>query len=404
MQSGARVEATYKGNKYTGILMPSTEKGLIILKLDNGYNIGLKGAKIKKIGVAKALKTPKFKVKSKKKLPTVTIITTGGTITSRVDYRTGAVHSLSKAEELLASIPEIAKLANIRVLNPFNIMSEDMNHTHWQKLAKLIANDKSEGVIVTHGTDTLHFTSAALSFMLNNLNKPVALVGGQRSSDRGSFDGAQNLICAIHYCLSDIAEVAIVMHGTTEDESCIAIRGTKARKMHTSRRDAFRPINDLPLAQIYPNGKIKLIQKYNKRSSSKVKANTKFEPKIALVKFAPGLDPGLIDYYVKKKYKGIILEGTGLGHVSVKSWLKSIKSAAKKMFVGMTSQCLYGRVDPFVYTNMRILKDAGVVYLEDMLPETAYVKLGWALANKKSMQDNLVGEISKRIPKKAYLY
>jgi glutamyl-tRNA(Gln) amidotransferase subunit D len=411
MQPGDRVQATHKGNKYTGILMPSTERGLTILKLDNGYNIGLKGAKIKKIGATKALKAPTFKAKAKKSLPTILIITTGGTITSRVDYRTGAVHALSKPEELLASVPELSKIANLKVLNPFNVMSEDMTSKEWIKIAQLVAKDKSKGVIITHGTDTLHFTSAALSFFLKDLNKPVALVGGQRSSDRGSFDGAQNLICAAYYCLSNIAEVAVVMHGTTEDDSCIAIRGTKVRKMHTSRRDAFRPINDLPIAQIWPNGKIKSLQTYNRRSKSKLKLDAKFQDKVALVKFSPNLDSGIIDYYVKKKYKGIILEGTGLGHIAIQgknSWLKSIKKATKKMFIGMTSQTLYGRTDPFVYSNMRILQDAGVVYLQDMLPETAYIKLSYVLAKTKKpkelMLTNLAGEINKRIQKKAYLY
>ncbi len=422
MQASDRVEATHKGNKYTGILMPSIEKGLIILKLDNGYNIGLKGAKLKKLGTAKKIKSPTYKAKLKKSLPTVSLITTGGTITSRVDYQTGAVKSLTKPDELLAQIPELAKIANLNIITPFNVMSEDMTSKEWKILAQVVVKElnkkKVKGVIITHGTDTLHFTASALSFMIGLPNKPIALVGGQRSSDRGSFDGAQNLICAVHYCLSNIAAVAIVMHESTEDKTCLAIRGVKCRKMHTTRRDAFRPINELPLARIWPNGKIQVLMRkdwYVRRDDKHHMFSTKLDPRVVLIKFAPGMDSGIIDYYVKKGYKGMILEGTGLGHVAVQgenSWLKSIKAAVKKgVFIGMTSQCPYGRVDPNVYTNMRILQDAGVVYLEDMLPETAYIKLMWVLTKEKSktalkrlMLINKATEMNPRIDEASYLY
>jgi glutamyl-tRNA(Gln) amidotransferase subunit D len=262
--------------------------------------------------------------------------------------------------------------------------------------------------------------------MLKNLTKPVAIIGAQRSPDRGSFDGILNLICGGYFVgHSDIGEVVVVMHGTSSDDFCLAHRGTKVRKMHTSRRDAFRSINDLPLAKIWPNGKIEIMNENHKKfEEKKVEADTAFEPKVAIIKFYPGCDPAILDYYADKDYKGIVIEATGLGHVATGesgtseneliknlSWLPHIRSAvARGIVVMITSQTLYGRVHPFVYRNLRLIYEAGAVFGEDMLPETAYIKLGWLLAHEKDpekvknlMQTNLVGEISAETDYRSYL-
>ena len=420
-----RVEVKSAKGTHAGIIMPSNNKEFLTLKLDNGYNISLekKGLKIKKIK-AKFKKEKPLKIKiPKKNLPSVSLITTGGTITSRIDYKTGAVHPLEKPEELLLSIPELVDVVNInRIHQPFAVLSEDITPVEWQKIAKLVAkelNSNNVGVIITHGTDTLHYTAAALSFMLKNLSKPVALVGGQRSSDRGSFDGAINLICAANYCKSDIAEVAVVMHGEEQDSFCLANRGVKTRKMSTSRRDTFRPINELPLARISKDGSLSVLNTtHRKRTDEKVIADTKFESKIAMLKFYPGASPDFLKHCIDHKYKGVIIEATGFGHVAVQtlnksdSWLPAIKEAIEKgIFIGFAPQAIYGRLNPNVYSNARILQEAGVVFLEDMLPETAYVKLGWVLGHttnhdkaKEMMLTNIAGEINKRIPSKVFLY
>ncbi len=417
------VNLTTKTGEYQGTIMPSSDESVILLKLNNGYNIGVKidtVTKSKKLKTSAPIKFPSIKLEKNPKLPNISLITTGGTITSKVDYKTGGVYALSKPEELLAQIPEISKVTNLKIINPFNVMSEDMEPRHWQKLATLVEKELNKkevsGVIITHGTDTLHWTSAALSLMLGKINKPVALVGGQRSSDRGSFDGAQNLICAAYYCLSNIAEVAIVMHESTEDKSCIAMRSVKVRKMHTSRRDAFRPINELPLARISSDGKIEVLNNnFRRRSDIKIDVDTRFDSKVALIQFVSGTRGELIDYYVSKGYKGIIIQGEGLGHVTVNGsndWLPPIQKAIKKkVFIGMTSQCIYGRVNPFVYTNLRRVSDEGVIYLEDMLPEVAYIKLGCLLGRKLSlnklkeeMLKNCVGEINLKIDERSFLY
>ncbi len=417
-----RIKVFTEGAVYEGLEVPSSDDSVTMVKLNNGYNIGINKDKIKKVErTEEKLSSAKVpKLKTEKDLPKISLITTGGTIMSKVDYKTGANSWLTKPEELLAQIPELSKLANLKIISPYSVATEDMGIKEWQDLAEITAkelNDQSvSGVIITLGTDTMHYISAALSFMVKTPNKPVAFVGGQRSSDRGSFDGAQNLICAVHYCLSDIATISIVMHESTEDTACIAIRGVKARKMHCSKRNTFRPINDLPLARIWPDGKIEILNdNCAERSNEKVLASTKMEPKVALIKWVPDLDPEVLDFYLKNNYRGIIIEGTGFGNTAVKSkksWLPAIKKAADAgVFVGMTSQCLYGRTDAFVYDTGRYLQQAGVVYLKDILPETAYVKLCWALGQTKDkarlkdlMLANLAGEYNEHISEESFLY
>ncbi len=416
---------------YEGILMPRPESGdanNIIIKLDSGYNVGIKfgkGDKIEKLehAVAKVAAPPSGKISFDKTKPPISLIATGGTISSRVDYKTGGVFMLMEPDEILRTTPELRDFVNIKsIKSPFRIASEDMSPAEWQEIAKEAAkelNSDSRGVIITHGTDTLHYTSAALSFMLQNLNKPVAVVGAQRSPDRGSFDGAMNLVCAAHYCLSDIAEVAIVMHGTTNDDYCLINRGTKVRKMHTSRRDAFRPINVLPIGKIGTDGKLDVIDgNYRIRNENKVIADTKFEEKVAQVAVYPGADPSIIDFYVKKGFRGIVMQTTALGHVPwdtidpKKSWKTVVKNAIKSGVVLVSaSQTLYGNTHPHIYRAAIEMEQAGVIFAADMLPEVAYVKLGWVLGHTKDAKKvkemfltNYAGEISERIVDETFLY
>ena len=411
-----------RGKKsHEGFLMPKTDVGdpdSIVIKLDNGYNIGIryeKGTKVEKLKKpsTKLSKESFEKLEFNKSKPKVALISTGGTIASKVDYRTGGVYALESAEELLSNIPELKDNIYIKdVSSPLKKMSEDMTHDDWQKIAKEVAKhiNNNKGVIITHGTDTMHYTSAALSFMLKDLHKPVVMVGSQRSSDRGSTDSFMNLICAANVAIYDIGEVGICMHGTTDDHFCYFMRGTKVRKMHTSRRDAFRSINELPLLRIFPEGKIDVLNKvYKKRDDSKeATADVKFEDKVALLKVYPSSDPQILEMLVKKKYKGFILEGTGLGHVPTfadKSWIPTIKKTVKDGIpIVIAPQTIYGRINTRVYTNLRILyNEAKAIPVGDMLPETAYVKLGWILGHTKNidkvremMLTNIAGEISER--------
>jgi glutamyl-tRNA(Gln) amidotransferase subunit D len=423
IEIGDMVRITKGKETYEGILMPRIELGdqnSLTVKLESGYNVGLsfdKSAAIKKLGKGKKLGVvPKVKIKGSKKLPDVSIVATGGTIGTHVDYKTGGVFMCRSPEEILSTTPEIGEIINLKnTTRPFTIASEDMTYREWQKIAKMVAkelNSGSRGVIVTHGTDILHYSSAAASFMLRDLSKPVAFVGAQRSPDRGSFDGAMNLICASHFTShSDIGEVCLVMHGSTNDDFCFATRGTRVRKLHTSRRDAFQPVNEKPLAKIWRDGGIeKLGPKYRKFEDKKVTADVKFEPKTALLKLHPSSDPSIIDWYIDKKYKGLVLEGMGLGHAPTStirkedSWLPWIKKAIDKgLTLVMTSQTIFGRVNPYVYRNLRLVSEAGVIYGEDMLSEVAFVKLSWVLGHtrkpdkvREMMLTSVAGEISQR--------
>jgi len=255
----------------------------------------------------------------------------------------------------------------------------------------------------------LHYTSAVLSFMLKNLSKPVVIVGSQRSSDRGSSDTFMNLICSAYASISDIAEVGVCMHATTNDDYCYFTRGTKVRKMHSTRRDAFRSINEMPIAKIWSNGKIEILNNnYKRRSDEKVVADVKFEPKVALLKSYPGSEPDILEFLVKKGYKGFVIEGTGMGHVPTnadKSWIPVIKKLIKDGIpVVIAPQTIYGRINTDVYSNLRILyHEAKAIPSEDMLPEVAYLKLGYVLGHTKDLEKvrelmltNMVGEITKR--------
>ena len=268
------------------------------------------------------------------------------------------------------------------------------------------------------GTDTLHIAAAALAFFLQGLNKPVVITAAQRSIDRGSSDAFMNLICAVTAAAkSDIAEVVTCLHGTSSDDYCLLIRGTKVRKMHTSRRDAFRPINELPLAKVFPEGKIEIVHDaYRKRGKGKVTLDSKFEEKVALLQVYPGMEPEVIYFYLKKGYKGLVLAATALGHVPTtgkKEILSHLKKALdKKIPVVIATQTIYGRVHPYVYTNLRKLSiQLGCIFAEDMLPETAYVKLGWVLGHttkpeevRQRMLDNVAGEIVERSDQRSFLY
>jgi len=412
---GDIVKITKDAETYEGILIPRSEYSdtkHIVIKLKTGYNIGIQITPNTKVGRIGAGTKPAFVAPSlptqKPNLPKVTIISTGGTIASRVDYRTGAVRPALSASDLYSVVPELSDIATIDAEILFSIFSEDMTARHWTELAEAAAKhiEKGEdGVIVAHGTDTMGYTAAALSFALQDLPVPVILVGSQRSADRPSSDAATNLTGAVTAAAgAPFAEVALAMHETPSDKAIILHRGTKVRKCHTSRRDTFKSINAEPLAKVENGNVTMLTQDYPKRDKSrKLTLKPNFEEKVALVKFYPGFNPETIDHLVSKGYKGIVLEGTGLGHINHTS-LNPVRTAIEKaVIVAMTSQCIWGRVDMNVYDTGRDFLKAGVVPLEDMLSETALVKLMWTLGQtsnpkeaKKLLTTNIAGEISSR--------
>ncbi|MCD6092905.1 MAG: Glu-tRNA(Gln) amidotransferase subunit GatD [Candidatus Aenigmarchaeota archaeon] len=392
---------------FEGALMPRHEfgdKDCLVIKLDDGYNIGIKfekGMEIKNRAVSGAVsfsnakgnvpaKTgaphPKIK-KPDQSRPTVSILHTGGTIASRVDYETGGVVASFGPEDLVGMYPELMKIANIESRLLSNIFSEDMRFEHYQLMAKSVSEEiekGADGVIITHGTDTLHYTACALAFMLRDLPSPVILVGAQRSSDRGSSDAFLNLTSAARFIAeTDFSGVGICMHESLDDKSCLILPACGTRKMHSSRRDAFKPIDSKPIARV--GEKIEFMSDYRKRDENrKLKLKLGMEKKVGILKLHPNMDPKIIDAY--KNYKGLVLEGTGLGHAPIghgnEKFFNNLKKLARTCVLVMTTQTIYGRVNMNVYSTGRMLLEIGVIPCS-MLPESAFIKLAWLLGNFK---------------------
>jgi glutamyl-tRNA(Gln) amidotransferase subunit D len=445
---GDTLKLNTSGNQFTGILMPryeSADENHLVIKLKNGYNIGIELTKIESItkimqepnqtisnmpAASSSSSIPEPPIKrlvgegegegqhergEEKSIPKIALIGTGGTIASKVDYRTGGVHAAISASDLYASIPELGNYASVDTEVLLNEYSENLRPEHWSlianKVAEKVKSGRYQGIIISHGTDTMHYTASALSFALQNLPIPVVLVGAQRSSDRPSSDAALNLIGGIVFAIkSNYSGVFVAMHASSSDDVIACHVGTRVRKNHTSRRDAFESIDVAPVALI--KGNIVEMQrcgiKLQKRGSSSESfvVRPDYDSKVILLKYHPGFDPELIKHaVVDAGYKVIILEGTGLGHIGKESFPQIQKAIESGLMVFMTSQCVWGKVKMTVYDTGRDLLNIGVIPLSDMITETAIVKAMWVLANsedtesaKKIMQENIANEISSSIP------
>jgi glutamyl-tRNA(Gln) amidotransferase subunit D len=407
---------------FEGTILPRSESDddrHIVLKIASGYNVGIKVdtvKSIKELGYQKAqYQIPEKEFPYSDDKPNVKLFGTGGTIASRLDYRTGAVIPAFSPGELYGAVPELADICNLTTEKLFAVFSENMGPEQYKTLAVAIGREIRkgiDGVIIGHGTDTLHHTAAALTYMLDNLPVPVVLVGSQRSSDRPSSDAALNLMHAAYAAgHGDIAEVMVSMFGPTSDEYGFLHRGTRVRKMHSSYRSAFRTIGDIPLAQVQRDGMEMLRHSYSpRRRDKKVTVRPYFEEKVTIVYYYPNMMPDVIDCLVDNGYKGIVIAGTGLGHVN-KPLYPAIKRAVEKdVAVYMTVQTLWGYVHMYVYETGRDMLDLGVIPLQNMLPEVAYIKLGWALGQtddldkvREIMLTPVNDDITEREPYNGYL-
>ena len=421
---GDSIRVTTEDREMSGLLMPRYESAsddYIVIKLKSGYNTGIHVGKIKSITKLSdkdkeedVISVTTSAVSTNQNLPKIALISTGGTIASKIDYRTGGVHAALSADELYESVPELASHASVDPEVLMSEYSENLRPEHWtliaEKVVEKIKTGKYDGIVISHGTDTMHYTAAALSFALQNLQVPVVLVGAQRSSDRPSSDAALNLLGATIFAAdSRYTGVFVAMHAGTSDDTIAYHVGTRVRKNHTSRRDAFESIDMTPVAFLR-NNKIEMQQKHRYRlversNQNPIEINTEFDDRVILLKYYPGFDPTLIEHAINAGYRAIILEGTGLGHVGKECFPALKKVVAAGLMVCMTSQCIWGRVRMTVYDTGRDLLDIGVVPLSDMISETAIVKAMWALketqdieAVKKIMQQNLANEISDVIP------
>ncbi|WP_292366204.1 MULTISPECIES: Glu-tRNA(Gln) amidotransferase subunit GatD [unclassified Methanoculleus] len=404
LQTGDRVRYVNGGTALTGTYITERD-GMTVVKLDSGYNIGTSPEKIEFIG-RPALQPPAGAgvVVQSRDLPELAIISTGGTIASRVDYRTGAVMSQFSASDILRAIPELGDIARYRDRQVASILSENMLPPLWQELARAIYEEIRHGVagvIVTHGTDTMAYSAAAVRFMLKT-PVPVVFVGSQRSADRPSSDNAMNALCSAAVATGDLGEVAVVMHATTNDDWCAVHRATRVRKMHTSRRDAFQSMGMAPLGYVdYPSLSVTLSDEAVRRGAEEPELHDALEERCALIHFYPGMPSSVLDAF--EGCAGLVISGTGLGHVAT-AWIPRLREMIEDgTTVVMTSQCLHGRVCDRVYNTGRDLLAAGVIEGEDMLPEAALVKLMWVLGNESDpervrvlMQTDLAGEIRWR--------
>ena len=413
---GDRVSVDRAGVTNEGVLMPSTDEAQFVVKLDGGYNVGIDRAD----AAVEVLETDAYDIDENgvtegerseidfdDDLPRIALISTGGTIASTVDYRTGAVTARFDAEDVLRAVPDLAGRANYCGRVVANILSENMEPPIWQDLAEAVADEierGADGVVVMHGTDTMQFSAAALSFMLDT-PVPVVFTGSQRSADRPSSDNVVNAVCSVEAAKSDCAEVLVCMHEDETDDGCALHRGTRVRKNHTSRRDAFETVGGQPLGRVdYEPDEVSVELRedvdYQSRGEVELATQTDIASEVELLKFTPGMDPAAFDYLADKD--GVVIEGTGLGHVHT-DLIPTVEDLVDGgTQVVMTSQCLTGRVCDRVYDTGRDLLDAGVTEAGDTLPGTAKVKLMWALANceddeavRETMETDLAGELTE---------
>ncbi len=416
------VEIITGDGKYKGIILPRSETAdqyHIVLKIRVGYNIGIAAAKVKDIKI-EGRKEAHYKIPEKEfpvdpKKPRVKLLGTGGTIASRLDYRTGAVIPAFSPGELYGSVPELADYCNLETEKLYGVFSENMGPDQWIGTAQAIGREiekGGEGIVIGHGTDTMHHTAAILSFMVQNSPVPIVMVGSQRSSDRPSSDAALNLMHSVKTAAeSDIAEVMVCMFGPTSDNYGLLHRGTRVRKMHSSYRSTFRTIGDIPIAQVSREKITPLRTDYKKRRRDKnVVINTAFEEKVSIVYYYPNMKPDIIDSLIDNGYKGIVIAGTGLGHVNKPLYPALKRAFDKNIAVYMTVQTLWGYVQMYVYDTGRDMMEIGVIPGANMLPEVAYMKLCWALGQtsdreevRKIMMNPIAGEITEREPSNGYL-
>lgn len=410
------------GSVFEGVILPRSETlddEHVVVKMKNGYNVGVhidRVASITPIGYKEAVyKIPEKEFPFRPNLPKVTLLGTGGTIASRLDYRTGAVIPAFTPGELYGAVPELADICNLTTRKLFGVFSENMAAEQYLVLARAIGDEIAagvDGIVIGHGTDTMGHTAAVLSFMVQNSPVPIVLVGSQRSSDRPSSDAALNLIHAVRAAAyGDIAEVVICMFGPTSDRYGLLHRGTRCRKMHSSYRNTFRTVGDIPLAMVSRDDFVYLTGDYLKRDTARrVTIDAVYDDRTTILYYYPGMRPDLVDALLEKGYRGIVIAGTGLGHVNKPLYPALQRAIGAGVHVVMTVQTLWGYTQMYVYDTGRDLLDIGVVPLDNMLPETALMKLSWVLAHTddrdevvRMMRRPINHEITEREPHNGYL-
>ena len=418
----SEVKIRTKDGGLEGIILPRSETAderHIVVKVSSGYNVGVAAEVITDI-TEQGRREANYKIPEKEfpvdeGKPNVTLLGTGGTIASRLDYRTGAVIPAFSPGELYGSVPELADICNLKTEKLFGVFSENMGPEQWIKLAERIGEEIRngvDGIVVGHGTDTMHHTAAGLTYMVQNPPVPIVMVGSQRSSDRPSSDAAINLINSVRAAAEgDIAEVLVCMFGPTSDEYGLLHRGPRVRKMHSSYRSTFRTIGDVPVAMLNDKGITPIKQNYKQRRNDRqVDIKAVFEKKVSLLYYYPGMQPDVIDSLVANGYRGIVIAGTGLGHINRPCYEAIDRATKAGVHLYMTVQTLWGYCGMYVYETGRELMELGIVPCANMMPEVAFMKLGWTLGQTNDreevrhiMQTPIGDDMTDREPYNGYL-
>ena len=423
---GERVKITAGGpagiTTHEGVVLPGAAPEHLTVKLVNGYNVSYPIAMIESIvsiADANQIENTTPTIEQNQNLPKVTIIHTGGTIASKVDYTTGAVIARFEPEELLASVPEILDIANIDAIKIGNMWSDDIRPIHWNKMIDACQDafdSGSVGVVITHGTDTLHISAAALSFAFaGNGGRPagrIVFTGSQRSSDRASSDATENLLSAVYWAangpeVSGNGDAAVtVMHAGSGDGVCAVSPGVGVRKMHSTRRDAFKMVNGERISEITISRDGLTHSTVATQGSREISTPTKYDLDVRIAQFiaGPHLHADLLEAAQSSGYAAIMIQGTGLGHLPIENptgdapendeLSKVIQSSPIPVIVA--NQCINGPVDLNVYSKGRNQQKIGVLgHGSTCSPEALLAKIHWALSNGKGLEvlsENLCGE------------
>lgn len=340
----------------------------------------------------------------------VLILATGGTIASK-ETEKGFVPGIT-GQELLDFVPEILQICQVEVRQIMNIDSSDMQVSDWYLIAdacRLGVEGGFQGIVITHGTDTMCYTAAALSFLLPDLKIPVLLTGAQRPVTVEDSDGPGNIIDACKVAVSDLFGVFVVFNHKI-------INGSRAFKMYAKNFDAYVSRNypyvglvaDEVVIERQPKvlesrflarqGVLSKGQKTLLSADLTLISSLRLNDDISLVKVTPATKPNVFDHIVIAGYAGVVIEGFGTGGISNlnRGMLERINYIIHHLNIPivMISQCPYDGVNLAVYGVGEKAREAGIISGNDMTTETAVVKLMWVLSLTKDLAlvERLMGE------------
>ncbi len=324
------------------------------------------------------------------KIKKILLIATGGTIASS-ETEQGLTPSID-AQQLLSYMPEIEQICHLSGMSIMNVDSTNMNPKLMIKIAETINEyyDQYDGFVVTHGTDTMGYTAAGLTYMLQNIKKTVVLTGSQIAIGALYTDAKKNLSDAIRFASEDISGIFVAFDGKI-------INGTHAVKLKTRSTDSFSSINfptvaDIKLGKITYNSALQysdLWSKFEIHILKPFKLKTNICEDVFLLKIYPGIKPEIFDY-VKQNYKGVIIESLGIGGIpnndyDIVNKIHELIDAG--IAVVITTQCLYEGIDLNIYAVGQNLAQYKIIFAGDMTTEAVTLKLMWALGNYDSIKD-----------------